>query len=164
MKKKIEIVVILAAIGATGFFIVDRQHAKPASNPSPATNAANAPAANLPPLGSDRDEHGCIGSAGYSWCPLTEKCQRPWEESCSVTATFKCAGKKTVVAEFDRAPVDQVKLKLSDGRDLTLPHAISADGARYANADESIVFWNKGDTAFVTENGKETYSGCATGK
>ena len=44
--------------------------------------------------------------------------------------------------------------------------SISASGARYANKDETFVFWNKGDTAFVTEgkDGKETYSGCAVAK
>ena len=30
-------------------------------------------------VGSDKDVHGCIGSAGYSWCERTEKCERPWE-------------------------------------------------------------------------------------
>jgi hypothetical protein len=29
--------------------------------------------------GSDRDEHGCIGSAGYQWCERTRQCERPWE-------------------------------------------------------------------------------------
>lgn len=29
--------------------------------------------------GSDRDGHGCIGSAGYSWCARENKCVRPWE-------------------------------------------------------------------------------------
>lgn len=29
--------------------------------------------------GSDRDEHGCIGSAGYMWCERTGQCERPWE-------------------------------------------------------------------------------------
>ena len=29
--------------------------------------------------GSDRDEHGCIGSAGYQWCERTNQCERPWE-------------------------------------------------------------------------------------
>ena len=29
--------------------------------------------------GSDRDVHGCIGSAGYRWCGRLEKCVRPWE-------------------------------------------------------------------------------------
>ncbi len=33
-------------------------------------------------LGGDRDEHGCIPSAGYSWCEAKQKCLRVWEESC----------------------------------------------------------------------------------
>jgi putative lipoprotein len=35
------------------------------------------PPASTP--GADRDEHGCIGSAGYSWCAKEGKCVRPWE-------------------------------------------------------------------------------------
>jgi len=34
-------------------------------------------------VGGDKDEHGCIGSAGYTWCEELEKCIRPWEEQCS---------------------------------------------------------------------------------
>jgi hypothetical protein len=33
--------------------------------------------------GSDRDIHGCIGSAGYSWCDIKQKCLRIWEEPCT---------------------------------------------------------------------------------
>lgn len=32
-----------------------------------------------PVVGADRDAHGCIGSAGYSWCESTQQCERPWE-------------------------------------------------------------------------------------
>lgn len=35
-----------------------------------------------PLVGRDRDEHNCIGSAGYSWCEEKQKCIRPWEEDC----------------------------------------------------------------------------------
>ena len=28
--------------------------------------------------GDDRDEHGCIRSAGYRWCERTGRCERPW--------------------------------------------------------------------------------------
>jgi hypothetical protein len=35
-------------------------------------------------VGWDRDEHGCIGSAGYSWCELKQKCLRTFEEKCSL--------------------------------------------------------------------------------
>eukprot|EP00483_Globobulimina_turgida_P001138 UN01140 len=34
-------------------------------------------------IGGDRDEYGCISSAGYSWCADKNKCLRPWEEDCS---------------------------------------------------------------------------------
>ena len=63
------------------------------------------------------------------------------------TATFKCQGGKSIEATFY---ANSVNLKLSDGRSLTVPEAMSASGARYANKDETFVFWNKGDTAFVT--------------
>ena len=77
------------------------------------------------------------------------------------TATFKCADDKSIEATFY---ADSVALKLSDGRSLKLPQVTSGSGARYANADESFVFWNKGNTAFVTEGAVEamTYADCAT--
>ena len=30
-------------------------------------------------VGADKDEHGCIGSAGYQWCASIKQCVRPWE-------------------------------------------------------------------------------------
>jgi membrane-bound inhibitor of C-type lysozyme len=79
------------------------------------------------------------------------------------SATFKCKDGKSVEATFY---ADSVDLKLSDGRSMKVPQAMSASGARYANKDETFVFWNKGDTAFVTEGKDEamTYSDCVTGK
>jgi membrane-bound inhibitor of C-type lysozyme len=69
------------------------------------------------------------------------------------TATLKCQAERTIEAAFYAESVD---LKLSDGRTMKLPQTISGSGARYANEDESFVFWNKGDTAFVTEGPDET--------
>ena len=82
-------------------------------------------------------------------------------ETPTAAATFKCKGGKTIAATFYS---DAVDLKLSDGRSLKLPQAMSGSGARYANKDESFVFWNKGDTAFVTEGNAETptYADCVT--
>ncbi len=37
-----------------------------------------------PVVGGDKDAHGCIGSAGYTWCQLKSKCLRQWEEPCIV--------------------------------------------------------------------------------
>lgn len=36
-------------------------------------------AQQAPMPGSDRDEHGCIGSAGYTWSAMKNKCVRLWE-------------------------------------------------------------------------------------
>jgi putative lipoprotein len=38
-----------------------------------------APPPSASTTGSDRDEYGCIGSAGYTWCAKEGKCVRPWE-------------------------------------------------------------------------------------
>jgi hypothetical protein len=74
---------------------------------------------------------------------------------------LQCKDGKSIDATFY---ADKVEHKLSDGRSLSLPQAMSASGARYANKDESFVFWNKGNTAFITEGalGTETYSDCLT--
>jgi len=74
--------------------------------------------------------------------------------------TFNCADGKTIGATFYPDQDNKVDLILSDGRSLSVPHAISASGARYANADESFVFWNKGDTAFIEENQEITFADC----
>ena len=59
---------------------------------------------------------------------------------------------------------DKAELALSDGRSMLLSQTISADGARYDNKDESFVFWNKGDTAFVEEGNKATFTDCVLKK
>ena len=49
-------------------------------------------------VGNDRDAHGCIGSAGYTWCQVKNKCLRVWEEKCGASSTteekvtFKISG------------------------------------------------------------------------
>lgn len=45
---------------------------------APAAPATDAPA-DAPLVGGDVDEHGCKGSAGYTWCERTAQCERPWE-------------------------------------------------------------------------------------
>ena len=33
-------------------------------------------------IGGEKDEYGCLISAGYTWCELKKKCIRLWEENC----------------------------------------------------------------------------------
>ena len=90
------------------------------------------------------------------------------------TVLYSCNDSKTIAASYYEGetkpaagpnlpptPGGSVAITLSDGRAMTLAQTISADGARYANADESFVFWNKGNTALVLEGGQEkSYIGC----
>jgi membrane-bound inhibitor of C-type lysozyme len=64
-----------------------------------------------------------------------------------IRARFNCAD-FVAVATFDR---DRVTLALPS-RELTLPVAVSGSGARYADATNE--FWNKGDDATFTLEGR----------
>jgi putative hemolysin len=48
--------------------------------------------------GSDKDSHGCIGSAGYTWSVSQKQCVRPWEDK--------------IIVNMDRPYTDNVKLDL----------------------------------------------------
>ena len=73
--------------------------------------------------------------------------------------TYSCADDKTIEATYY---ADRVDVILSDGRSMSLPQTMSGSGIRYANADESFVFWSKGKTAFATEGNpnEPTFSDC----
>lgn len=77
------------------------------------------------------------------------------------SATFTCDNNKTIQAVFFNG---KVELMLSDKRNLLLTQALSASGARYTTPDESFIFWNKGNTAFVQEGTVTTYQNCVTGR
>jgi membrane-bound inhibitor of C-type lysozyme len=97
----------------------------------------------------------------------------PTEVAPTNTVQYMCTAGKSITAAYylgiskpapspDQPPIPggSVKLTLSDGREITLPQSISADGARYATTDESIVFWSKGRGLTFTEAGQETFTGC----
>lgn len=74
------------------------------------------------------------------------------------SVVFYCDKNKEIRATF--LSNGMVDLSLSDKRNINIPQAVSASGARYTNNDESFVFWNKGNTAFIEEKGNVTFSNC----
>lgn len=78
------------------------------------------PAGQQQLVGGDKDEHGCIGSAGYTWCEPRQKCLREWEEPCtqqevfdlltnlknSATIDFSGIGKTNIQWLTDQDPID----------------------------------------------------------
>lgn len=104
---------------------------------------------------------------------LLPKASPGQSKSLIAEASYSCDDGKTVKASFYKGetievkpgdppvPTGSAKIVLSDGRNFDLAQTISADGGRYANADESFVFWIKGDGAIVLENGAEKdYTRC----
>jgi len=81
-------------------------------------------------VGGDRDEHGCIGSAGYQWCGSRGKCLRPWEDECpdwqhtdSDAADSPDAADSVGLdsEEGEPAAEDGVQDEDADGEDLGVP-------------------------------------------
>ncbi|HRY52697.1 MAG TPA: MliC family protein [Candidatus Portnoybacteria bacterium] len=93
---------------------------------------------------------------GYQYYQVREASQNVKPEIIN-KATFNCEEGKNIFSVFYS---DFVSLSLSDGRRLDLGRVMSGSGARYANNDESIIFWNKGDTAFIEEIGNQTFKNC----
>lgn len=55
----------------------------PADPPSEAP-ARPAEATTPRAIGGDRDAHGCLPAAGYTWCERTGRCERSWELAAKV--------------------------------------------------------------------------------
>lgn len=100
--------------------------------------------------GTDRTSRG----------PTTEETGSELEFPVSVT--YACDGEKRIVAVYHEGPVmpepepgelpvptGSVEVALDGAPSEKLDQTISASGIRYANADESFVFWSKGNEALV---------------
>ncbi|MFH1222193.1 MAG: metallophosphoesterase family protein [Candidatus Micrarchaeota archaeon] len=103
---------------------------------------------NKPP-GSDKDAHGCIPSAGYTWCNATQKCYRSWEENCTIGL-----GEAGPKAQFRKGPY-----LLFPGNDNSMTVLWQTDKTP-ANAK---IAWGKttqyeGGQAVVQESGDHQFS------
>lgn len=108
---------------------------------------------------------GLIFSTSFSHKPVPKQ---------PITVSYVCKGGNAITATYTHGenkpapspdqpliPGGHVTLRFSDGEMKMLAETISADGVRYANATESFVFWNKGNTVMVLENDQEkSFTGC----
>lgn len=77
--KKIMVLVLFVILG----IMINRFIKK---SPEIATSIENALFRTSSPvqrIGNDEDEHGCIESAGYTWCESKSSCVKILEDSCS---------------------------------------------------------------------------------
>ena len=117
-----------------------------------------------------------LGIAAVVVCVIALIYKESGKEQPIASVRYSCDASKTIDASFfsgssaqaptpkpgqPPTPTGYVQISLSDGRAMTLPQTISADGARYANDDESFVFWSKGNGALVLERSQEkSFIGC----
>ncbi len=132
------IVVIVAVITAVAFL------------PYAPSNVAHAPANGISGQPQGQISENPIATVSYT-C----------DEGKMITASFYSGVSMPPAAPNEPpTPGGSVNILLGDGRAMTLPQTISADGARYANADESFIFWSKGNGVFNIEDRTMTYTNC----
>ena len=73
------------------------------------------------------------------------------------TLRYRCGGGEIIEANYgslsDRS-LSFVRLRLPQGRVLTLPQVASGSGARYS-ADHAFTWWSKGNSGFLQERDDE---------
>lgn len=103
-----------------------------------------------PMVGSDKDEHGCIATAGYTWSEVQKDCIRLWEKGVRMESVADKANTAYIVFAPDSA---KVELFFSDEQPNEILDRRSLPTGGYA--------WNveDDDTKNVRlENGKWTIS------
>jgi membrane-bound inhibitor of C-type lysozyme len=98
-----------------------------------------------------------IGAAVYAFTRGSAGTEQQAIPPFETSQAYLCAHDAILAAGFSEG---QATVVLDDGRVFTLEQTASASGVRYANTDDQIVFFTKGDEAFLEENGIATYTGC----
>jgi len=116
-------------------------------------------AATKPPVvGGDKDEHGCIGTAGYSWCEAKSKCLRIWEEPCWPEATEAI---KQAFADKYKKPLADIRVTVGEADDTHAKggvgfnmNGVAGEGGNFlavkADGKWKIVFDGNGGVACST--------------
>ncbi|MFH0840535.1 MAG: hypothetical protein V1865_00910 [bacterium] len=88
-------------------------------------------------IGGQRDEHGCLGPAGYSWCEASQKCLRVWEEVCNdkVFETMNKIKTETGIKFMEAGPVNFLWLVKTE----QLVESLTVNGYKYVfNSGSSV--------------------------
>ena len=111
MKKSVTAIVIViffAVVGYSAYTLGVKKQTN--TSPSNITPSIVSPTQTQMLVGGDKDEHGCIPSAGYSWCAPKNKCLRIWEENCYESVSQEI---QYILAAKYKKPVSQVKITMT---------------------------------------------------
>jgi hypothetical protein len=110
-------------------------------------------------VGNDRDEHGCIGSAGYTWSVVTNDCIRLFESATRLNPEGDMKENSSISA-FVLFSKDekQAELFLPGVKSSTLLAEKMENGNKvWAGSSYKLSFQNGGYT--LTRDGKQIYGG-----
>jgi len=102
--------------------------------------------------GGDRDEHGCIGSAGYTWCEPKKKCLRKWEEPCTGEAAFDLLTnlKNSIKIDFSGIGIKTIQWLTAKNPISLKAKSISASGIPDTNLSKINSFFE--EQGFIQDN------------
>ncbi len=80
---------------------------------------------NLAQLGGDKDNNGCLTSAGYTWSKVREDCIRPWEEAITMNVTDTSTNFETAAFVLIDSTKQQAELFLKEEDESILLDSIS---------------------------------------
>lgn len=97
-------------------------------------------------VGNDRDSHGCIGSAGYTWSELKQDCIRVFEAGTPFTAYG--TNKNTSLAAYVIVSADKTKAE------VYLPNRSTESGVILAKVkgNASLLFENQEEKIKITSS------------
>jgi hypothetical protein len=91
-------------------------------------------------VGNDKDEHGCIGSAGYQWCEMKKKCLRSWEEACVLSDAN------------DTEMIKQALIRKNNWTNMEIEITISRNDGKYASGGVREKNTQTGGIFFAVKN------------
>ena len=94
--------------------------------------------------GSDRDDHGCIGSAGYTWSVLKNECIRVFEQDLQLTQKESKESYTSLAAVVFNADKSKAEIFLANG---------NPDILEQTSAKKGSMRWKKGNYELIEEGG-----------
>ncbi|GHE43128.1 hypothetical protein [Sphingobacterium griseoflavum] len=88
-------------------------------------NSKSSNTSNLAQLGGDKDDNGCLASAGYTWSKVRENCIRPWEEAITMNVTDTSTSFETAAFVLIDSTKHQAELFLKEEDESILLDSVS---------------------------------------
>ncbi|HAU4899514.1 hypothetical protein NAT02_11680 [Aeromonas hydrophila] len=101
-------------------------------------------------VGSDRDSHGCIGSAGYQWSALTKQCVRLFEQGIRLNPTD--AGQTSSAFVLFNTDQSQAELTLPSGEQHLLTRQGTEGNWSWQGSGYTLFPWK----GYVLKAGEQT--------